>query len=187
MLFYRVGPYLPGADPSAPGGPLYLHRPQGRGRVDNDAFYAVWYLSVNEAGAVGEVFAQHPTWTNAMFNFGTRLPGAKYALFTFSLDDHCPILELDDPKALLDRGIRPSRVVSLNRAETQAWALNAWMETGPTGRRWSGIRWWSRHNSDWPVLGIWGVDPVHVRTVELDIDHPAVVDAANHLKRTRMP
>jgi hypothetical protein len=165
MLLYRVAPYLATiTDSAVPGHPEYLHRPQGNGRVDNPSLYDVWYLSLTEAGAVGEVFASHPKWNDSIFKF-RKLRGARYSLHTFSVPDNCPIIDLDDAQSLLDRGLRPTQIVSLNRTVTQAWAKRLFHEPGATGPAWHGARWWSRLYPDWPVIGLWRTKPSYVRNL----------------------
>ena len=183
MLLYRVAPYLATVRDSALSGhPEYLHRPQGNGRVDNPRLYDVWYLSLTEAGAVGEVFASHPEWNDEVFDF-KKLPGARFALHTFSIPDNCRIIDLDDAQYLADRGLRPTQIVSLNRTVTQAWAENLFHEQAASGPAWDGARWWSRLHPDWPVVGLWRTKPTFVRTSTLALTHPAVVDAAQTLNR----
>ena len=86
MLLYRVVPYLASATPGEPGHPSYVHRPQGRGRLDNPSAYDCWYLSEQEAGAVGEVFADLLSWTDDMFA-APYLPGATRALAAYEITD----------------------------------------------------------------------------------------------------
>jgi hypothetical protein len=182
MLLYRVSPYLPGSPAGEPGSPTYLHKPQGTGRLDNPTYYDVWYLSLTEAGAVGETFAAHPKWPDKIFKFG-KLAGARFALHTFQLSDSCPLLDLDDANNLVERSLRPSQVVTLNRGITQQWALRIWNELGSSRHRWDGIRWWSRHSSDWPVVALWTDAPKCVDTEDLSTRHKAVVEAAGVLNR----
>ncbi|MBY6366918.1 RES family NAD+ phosphorylase [Rhodococcoides corynebacterioides] len=184
MLLYRIAPYSSAAaDSSQPGHPSYLHKPaQGYGRVDNAGIYDVWYLSRTEAGAVGEVFARYTEWQEVMFDF-RAIAGARYALHTYSVHDDCKIIDLDDAQALVDVGLRPTQVVTRNRTVTQRWAQKLYNQTTMTGMAWDGVQWWSRHHSDWPVLGLWRTAPTYVRTSELSMAHSAVVDAAGTLNR----
>lgn len=183
MLAYRVTPYAIGAEVGAPGSPTYLHKPQLNGRLDNPDYYDVWYLALTEAGAVGETFASHPKWTDKIFDF-KRLPGAKFALHTFHLPDGCPLLDLDDAASLLERGLRPSQIVTLNRSTTQSWALKVWNEIGSRGRKWHGVRWWSRHSAEWPIVALWNGTPKCVDSEELTLAHKSVVEAAHVLNRS---
>ena len=185
MLLYRVFPYLATAAPGTSGHPLYLRKPQGRGRLDNPSEYDCWYLAAEPSGAVGEVFGQLAEWTEAMFPFPLT-PGARKALGIFQIPDDTPILDLDDAQNLLDRGLRPTQVIERNRPVTQGWALRIFRETDGTGaRRWDGVRWWSYQRPQWRIYGLWGLTPERVRIEELQLDHPAVVDAAKALGRPR--
>jgi hypothetical protein len=184
VLLYRVFAYLASARVGEPGHPSYLHRPQGRGRLDNRSEYHCWYLSEQEAGAVGEVFADLVRWTGAMFG-APYLPGATRALGTYEIADDTPLLELDDARNLLDRGLRPNQVIERNRPATQAWALTIYNErkAGTGARLWAGVRWWSYHRPQWRIVGVWGVTPTPVRVDTLHLAHPAVTDAARVLAK----
>lgn len=192
MLVYRVFPYLPTAKPGESGGPMYLHRPQGRGRLDNPADYDTWYFGITPETAIGEAFGDLAVWREEMFEFPS-LPGARRALGVFEIPDDTAVLDLDDARNLLDRGLRPTQVVARNRPTTQAWALRIFNETGPDGsRRWAGVRWWSFQRPHWTVIALWvtaGAAPIHscLRVETLTIDHPAVVDAARSLGKRRLP
>ena len=183
MLLYRVFPYLDAAGEEEAGHPRYLHRPQGKGRLDNPDEYDCWYLSADPSGAVGEAFADFHTWIPDMFPV-PFLPGGRRALGTYSLPDDTPLLDLDDARNLLERGLRPTQVIERNRAATQAWALKIFQETNPDGsRKWSGVRWWSYHRPHWGIVGLWGVTPECVEVEALSLGHPAVVDAARALAK----
>ena len=102
------------------------------------------------------------------------LPGATRALATYEIADDTPLLELDDARNLLARGLRPIQVIERNRPATQAWALNVYDERKPdTGARlWAEVRWWSYHRPQWRVMGIWGVTPPSVRVDALNLTPP---------------
>jgi hypothetical protein len=182
MLVYRVFPHLPSAAPGAPGHACYLQPSRGTGRLDNPARYSVWYLSYDACGAIGEVFGNQQSWSDAMFAF-PGVPGSRRALATFALRDDLPILDLDDAHTLLVRGLRPTQVVERNRSVTQAWALRVYDERDDRGQRmWQGVKWWSFQRPQWRLLGYWGSTPPAVVNVEpLDTKHYATVDAANTL------
>lgn len=187
MLAYRVFPYLPTAAAGSPGHPAYLPESRGLGRLDNPDHYRVWYLSLEQSGAVGEAFGDLRHWREEMFGF-PELPGTRRALATYELPDEVAVLDLDDARSLLDRGLRPTQVVERNRAVTQAWALAIFREAAPGGGpRWVGVRWWSYHRPGWRILGVWGSAPDCVRLEELNLDHPAVVDAARALAKPLPP
>jgi hypothetical protein len=186
MLLYRVSPYQPGSEDGAPGSPTYLHKPQRDGRIDNPIYYNVWYLSLTAAGAVGETFASHPKWPDELFDFGTS-SDTRFALHTFKLSDACRVLDLDDAHNLAERVLRPTQIVTLNRSVTQGWALRIWNELAGDRRRWDGVRWWSRHSAEWPIIALWTGTPTHVDTEDLSTKHKAVVEAASVLNRSIIP
>ncbi len=183
MLLYRVFPYLAAAAPGEPGHSGYLHGPQGKGRLDNPAEYACWYLSAEAGGAVGEVFADLGRWSPEMFDV-PFLPGGERSLGVYEIPDETPLLDLDDAKHLLDRGLRPTQVIERNRPATQAWVLKIFDERDADGsRRWRGVRWWSYHRPQWRILGLWGVTPSKVAVEPLEQGHPAIHDAARALSK----
>lgn len=151
---------------------------QGGGRVDVPG-RAVLYLSSAAAGAVAEVFATLGSWTPQMFESQAR-PRARRALARYELAESARVLDLDDPVTLRELGLRPSEVVSPDRALTQRWA------TAVDDRRWAGVRWWSYHDSRWYSYGLWDRTQLLVNGVEpLSLHHPAVMEAATVLRRPR--
>jgi hypothetical protein len=188
VIVYRVFAHDPAATDGSPGSAAYLHRPQGRGRLDNPAAYDLWYFAVVPEGAIGEVFGDLTEWVDDMFQ-APYLPGARRALGRFEVPDDLNILDMDDARTLLDRGLRPTQVVARNRSATQTWALDIFRETAHDGsRKWDGIRWWSYDRPQWPVIGLWVApgDRPRSRVVGvdlLDLFHPSVLDAATTLAR----
>lgn len=182
MLAYRIFPHLPTARPGQPGHPLYEHRPQRGGRIDHPDYF-VWYLARQPEAAIGESFANLAAWGESMFDFPQL--GARRALGTFWLPDDLPVLDLDDPRELLERSLRPTHVVARNLPVTRAWGHRIWSERStadPTERQWQAVSWWSFHRPTWTVLASWSRP--EVREVEpLHLDHPAVRDAADSLHR----
>jgi len=183
VLLYRVFPYLAATGPGDPGHPGYLHGPQGKGRLDNPDEYACWYLSAEASGAVGEVFADLGRWGPEMFDV-PFLAGGERALGVYEVPEGAPVLDLDDAKNLLDRGLRPTQVIERNRPATQAWALNIFQERDAGGsRRWKGVRWWSYHRPQWRIFGLWDIAPANVTVEVLGLGHPAVLNAARALSK----
>jgi hypothetical protein len=184
MLVYRIFAYDPKATTGNPGHPEYLHLPaQGKGRVDNPSKYSAWYFAREAPGAVGEVFGDIEEWKDTMFDV-PFLPGAKKALGTYRIPDDLPVLNLDHAFALHERGLRPTQIVERNRPATQRWALTVYEERDYKGARsWAGVEWWSFHRPHWRVMGLWDIAPAAMNVDDLDLTHPAVVDAAASLKR----
>lgn len=176
---FRVAPCRAGARTGTPGHPAFVpvgH--QGYGRLDNPSLYAVLYLADSSAAAVAEAFRGRHPWNGAMFQGPPAVPGSAYALSRFSCDE--AVVDLDDPSELIARMLRPSRIVTPDRTETQRWA-NALYAEGA----WAGARWWSSLDSRWGVFGVWAQDALRLRGAPspLDMNHPAVRQAAATLDR----
>jgi len=178
VLLYRVFPYLAAASLGQPGHPRYVHPVQGAGRFDNPAHFVAWYMAAEAVSAVGESFAQLSIWRDEMFEF-PLIPGSRKALGIYDLPDDLPYVDLDDPRRLVDLGVRPSQVIERNRPYTQALALRIHSEG-----RYNGIRWWSFHGPQWRVYCLWEIDPTIVQIDALTVAHIAVVSAAATLTRT---
>ena len=177
LRLYRVLPWAKTAAAGEPGHPLHLPRTQGAGRIDNPERYSVLYLGDSPVVAVAEAFADRAVWTPGMFEVPSQ-PGVRRALAAFEAKG-LNVLDLDDASSLLARGLRPSDVVTRERARTRRWALAAYEE-----RAWDGIRWWSFHDPDGGAYGLWSAKTLALQRVEpLRVDHPAVVEAAAMLDR----
>jgi hypothetical protein len=159
LTLYRVLPWLEEAGLGEPGHPLYVRTPQGSGRVDNPEHYQVLYASDSFAGAIAEAFGNFTTWTVELLQGPPSLPGSMRALATYAMGGK-PILDLDDPAVLHERRLKPSAVVTRDRAVTQAWALEIFRE-----RRWSGSRWWSYYKPEWGSCGVWNHEGLEVQAV----------------------
>ncbi len=150
MLLYRVFPHLVAASPNEPGHPLYVHPDQGRGRWDNPDVYQSMYAAASPSGAVGESFAGLSTWSAAILPFPS-IPGSIRAMGVYRFDEETyPVLNLDDARVLLERGLRPTDVVIRNRPRTQSIARMVYSEG-----RWAGMSWWSMHRPQWILYVIW--------------------------------
>ena len=182
MIVYRVFPHLPGTAPGTAGHPTYVHTPQGAGRWDNPGRYAAFYCAATADGAVGETFAHLSQWSTAMLPF-PALAGAQRALGIYEIDEeHHPILDLDDPKALVARALRPSEVVVRNRPHSQAIALGIFEEG-----KWSGIGWWSMHRPQWALRVIFGTAAITTIDVEPLPGNTAIASAGRLLAKVIDP
>jgi len=182
LIVYRVFPHLASAPPGEPGHPLYEHYPQRGSRIDHPDYY-VWYLSRFAEAACGETFGNFAQWAASMLQF-PALPGSRRALGVFSLPDDLRVLDLDDPMQLVRLGLRPTQVVVRNLPVTQAWGHRIWSEIDShTGdHRWQAVSWWSYHRPVWTVLASW-LRPELVQVELLDMNHPALLEAAKALQR----
>jgi RES domain len=179
VLLYRVFPYRDGAVEEQPGHPLYVNPTPGHGRWDNPSRYRCRYLATSPEAAVGETFGNLTSWTPDMLAV-PGLPGSERSLGTYRLDEEAhPLLDLDDPQVLAERGIRPTRVVVRNRPRTQGIAVRIFDEG-----QWAGIQWWSYHRPEWTLVALWAED-LTVVEVEPIAGHPALDDAARSLAKMR--
>ncbi|MBC5800662.1 MAG: RES family NAD+ phosphorylase [Candidatus Eremiobacteraeota bacterium] len=181
MLLYRVFPYLASAAPHEAGGALHTRR-QGAGRIDNPSLYVILYASSEPAGAVAEVFGWRATWGTAMLAGMPKLPGSVQALATYEIDETKGaklLCDLDDATELVRRRLRPSTVISRDRAVSQAWARRLFMRSS-----WCGVSWWSYYDSRWRSIGLWEQATLTLVHVEpLTLQHPSILTAAPLLKR----
>lgn len=175
MHLWRVCTWHPGAKPFEPGHPTYVPALQGQGRVDNPDHYRVTYLAESPIAAVGEAFGRVAEWSAAMLEGRKHMANSGKALARFEFVG--TPLDLDNPDVLSARELRPSRVVTRERSVTQRWALRIWQEDA-----WPGVRWWSALDADWGIVALWEQRDLRVTDVDvLTIDHPVVLEAADHL------
>ena len=159
-----------------PGHPLYVPE-QGTARWDNPELYRAMYVAASPSGAIGETFAHLSRWTPTMLN-SPSLPGAVRTLATYTIDEERhPLLDLDDARTMLDRGLRPTDVVIRDRPRTQRIAADVFAEG-----RWAGLSWWSLHRPQWTLFVIWEPEALagEIEITALD-RHPALLDAARLL------
>jgi hypothetical protein len=175
MTLYRVFPYDASAGPSEPGSPAFAPR-SGFGRIGNPDLYHELYLSTTAAGAISEAFGRLDTWNPAVL----ARPDRPYALASFDLADRAAICNLDNAGRLLACDLAPSAVVTRDRNVSRTWATRIYKT-----RRWAGIAWWSRYDSQWQSLGLWNKRGLRLKgTPEiLSVHHPAVQEAATLLPR----
>lgn len=181
MEFWRVLNYnAAAADPSSNGHPLYIWPRQGAGRVDDpDHDYLILYVGDSAEGAIAEAFGSYSAWRPEILDPPPAAPaGTVKALVRYEGDP--AILDLDDPGVLQDWALRPSSVVSRDRASTQQWARSMY-ETGD----YAGVSWWSFYEPRWASYGLWDTSALTVvGTPEvLTLSHPAVEEAAALIRR----
>jgi hypothetical protein len=87
------------------------------------------------------------------------------------------LLDLDDPRNLLHRSLRPSGVATTNREVTQPMAVAIYEEGVP------GFEWWSTIEASWINVTLFEDRVTERLTIvgepePLTLDHPAVRDAA---------
>lgn len=110
------------------------------------------------------------------------LSGSAMAVGAYTLPDDTRICDLDDAATLMRLALRPSHVVTRQLDVTQGWALRIFEE-----QRWIGVRWWSYYDARWYSFAIWDRTGISVERVEpLTLDHPAVIEASDVLRRPRV-
>lgn len=180
MRLWRVFPWDPAADAGRPGHALHVPRGlQGEGRHDNPDLYGALYLSEEPAAAIAEAIAHlrgQPLDDTDLERSGLRLALAELEA---AVDGH--LWDLDDPRVLGARGLRPSRVATRRRAVTRRWAADLFRARP----RRSGLRWWSILEASWLHVTLFDSALPRVSAAAapqpLRRDHPAVLDAAEAL------
>jgi hypothetical protein len=147
---------------------------QGAGRHDNPDVYACIYAADREASGLVEQLAQFR---------GTRMHpsllvrrGLPLALAQLELADAAVVVDLDDPRELVRRRLRPSQVATRRRHVTQPQALAAYDDGADA------LRWWSTYESLWTNVTVFdraSLSVLHVRAIELD--DAALADAVELL------
>jgi hypothetical protein len=176
---YRVFPWDAAAAPGTPYAADYVPLHQGSGRFDlRDS--AVLYLGETPEHPVSEMlqgFRGRPFRDGMLRRFGHPL-----ALVEVTLPDDVAgsVVDLDDPQELIRLGLRPSAVVSDDRARTRAIASTLY-DSGATG-----LRWWSKLSGDWHGVALFlARAPLSAlgrgRPDRLTGAHGAVVAACRHL------
>ena len=174
LNLYRVIPFVPGARKGEPGHPLYFPPNQGMARVDNLNHYAVGYLATSGSCAVSESFGFFSAWDSMMLRPVKTLPESRWVIANYTLKPESAIFDMDDAANLLKLKIRPSRVVTRDRAVTQSWALKVYKKKVS-----SGVSWWSFYNPDWSCVGLWDLSKLKVKEIEeLTLENSWVEEAS---------
>jgi hypothetical protein len=176
-VLYRRYPFTRGAGLAEPGGPLYVPRlDQGDGRHDNPDAYGALYLSRVPVSPIAELLRDAPQ--------GVLQPalllheGEPYRLAAFDDSALPDLVDLDDPRTLLRRDLRPSGVATRDRERTQPLGLSIFREGA------SGFEWWSTIESSWINVTVFAERAADRLTLAgepeaLTVDHPAVREAAD--------
>jgi hypothetical protein len=98
-------------------------------------------------------------------------------VYRFDEETHA-VLDLDDARVLLERGLRPTDVVIRNRPRTQSIARMVYSEG-----QGAGMSWWSMHRPQWTLYIIWTPGVLRVERVEPLVGHPAVAEASRLLAK----
>lgn len=115
---------------------------QGSGRHDNPSYYGAFYCSLDSTSCIAEALQpfRGQTFTERdLQRYGNWI----LALATFELSDRAMLVDLDDPRQLDDRKLRPSGVATADRRRTQSLAAQIYTEDA------AGFLWWSTLESLW--------------------------------------
>lgn len=175
-MLYRRFPLILGAAPDEPGGPLYVPRiDQGDGRHDNPDSYGALYVSRHPASPVAELLKDVPL--GPLQPALLRHEGHAYGLVALDDSGLDGVLDLDDPRVLVTRQLRPSLVATARRTVTQRMALDIYRDGA------SGVSWWSTIEASWINVTLFAERAAEQLTLmgepePLTIDHPTVREAA---------
>jgi hypothetical protein len=143
VILWRVLPWRGDVRPIDPGGALWFPRElQGAGRHDNPDLYGCLYVGERPTSPIAEALAPFrgagPLAQGMLMRAGVPLALAQLSLAEDRLGGG-EILDLDDPRVLLDVELRPSRVATGERAVTRVDAARLF--SGHPAL--AGLRWWS--------------------------------------------
>lgn len=177
-MLYRVTRVHPNASVREPGGALHVPRAkQGRGRHDIPDLCGVLYASRSPISAVAERIIR---FRGAILeDADLRRPDGSFdVLLAIDGERVGPIIDLDEPREMARRGLRPSTVATRARTPTQELARAIYKEGGP------GFAWWSTIEAAWSNVTLFAERVgrsarVAVKPQALTVDHPAVVEAAD--------
>jgi len=175
-VLYRLFPSLPGAGLTEPGGALFVPRSdQGGGRHDNPEAYGALYLSRVPSASVAELLIV--LRTQRVLPQHLTAEGFPYAIASIEDASLDHLLDLDDPRNLVARKLRPSGIATRNREKTQPLALTLYQEGA------DGFEWWSTIEASWINVTLFADRAVDALRISgepelLTLDHPAVLEAA---------
>ena len=143
MRLFRVFSWDGRNRAAAADGPLYVpRRRQGAGRHDAPDQYGALYCSLDAASAVAEAI-QFLRGHELTADDLRRSDGLVRSLGALELDPTARLVDLDDPQVLASRGLRPSRIATLDRRVTQPLARTLY------GEGLDGLSWWSTLDAGW--------------------------------------
>ncbi|MBS1892299.1 MAG: RES domain-containing protein [Actinobacteria bacterium] len=177
MRLWRALPLDRRAAADGVGGALWFPRSQqGYGRHDNPDLYGCLYVAEDAVSAVAESLAAF-RGTGSLQASMLERQGRPLALAELALADEAIVVDLDDPRVLVDEDLRPSRVATRARRITQRLAADLHRTHPDT----VALRWWSTLEATWINLTLFdrAAPALEVKKeAELRIDDPVVRDAA---------
>lgn len=178
---FRVFPWDGRSLDDRRGGPFYVPRTrQGSGRHDNPSLYGALYCSLEIVSCVAESLQPFRNQTLGQIDLdrrGTLRPSlAMYKL----RKPRQQLADMDDPFELQQRRLRPSRVATMDRRVTQAWAARIHESAC------SGFLWWSTLESQWINCTLFAERSLSRLVLShapapLSLETPEVQEAARHL------
>lgn len=177
MRLWRVFPWDAQADAGSRGHPLWVPRTlQGAGRHDNPELYGALYLSESPIAAVAEHIAH--LRGQALDDADLERGGLRLALLQLDAALEGRLWDLDEPRVLAERRLRPSQVATRVRPTTRRWAADLFRARP----RRDGIRWWSTLEAAWMHVTLFDRALPRLAPAEppepLRLRHPAVREAA---------
>ena len=179
MTLYRVFPSVPGSRPREAGGPLYVARHlQGSSRHDDPSRYGALYTSRSAESAVAEAlqaFRGRDVEPRHLVRTGRPL-----ALAEIDESRLARLPDLDDPRELVRRSLRPSAVATHDRSVTQPEAAAMFDDGHP------GFAWWSTIEASWSNVTLFverasrGVR-IAGSPSPLTVTHPVLVSVADRM------
>lgn len=177
MRLWRTLPLDRRAAADEAGGALWFPRSQqGYGRHDNPDLYGCLYVAEDPVSAVAEALAAF-RGTGSLLASMLERQGRPLALAELALADEATVIDLDDPRVLVDEDLRPSRVATRARRVTQRLAADL-HRTHPDA---VALRWWSTLEASWINLTLFDRAAPAValtESAELRMDDAVVRDAA---------
>lgn len=181
MILWRVVPTAPSAAARERGGPLWFARElQGDGRHDHPQRYGCLYAGLDSHSAIAETLERYRgrgPLVAAMLERERR----RLSLVAIELSDSAQLVDLDEPRVLMREHLRPSSIATADRSVTQREALRL----HETHRAVAGLRWWSTIEASWTNVTVFSRAARRLKVLEstaLDVDHPAVLRAAQTLR-----
>lgn len=184
MTLFRAFPFDASAQERDLGGALYVP-PGGKGRVDSllPRAYSVFYAASTPECAIAERFGAFDEWDRELIEASPAtplLPNSRFAIAAYTAVTPLRLCDMDDARTLVERGLRPSKVVTKDRSVTQAWATKI-----HGNGAYAGISWWSYYEPSWQSVGVWSHADLRLSSDPelLSTRDPRVRSAALAIKR----
>jgi hypothetical protein len=180
VRLFRVFSWNRYSSGSEPGGPAFVPRQlQGSGRHDNPSLYGAFYCSVEPISCIAEALQPFRGQWITQGDLA-RQEGRTLALASFELPDRIALIDLDSPKELATRQLRPSGIATSDRRRTQTLAAQIFQE------KVAGFFWWSTLESLWMNCTLFHERVVRNLSVAvppqpLRLDDSALIAAANQI------